>query len=60
MILVLTHFSSLLSKVILSDVLFFFTEIFFPSSAFCMREKKSYVLLFNDLVITMFEKEGAR
>lgn len=24
-----------------------------------MREKKSYVLLFNDLVITMFEKEGA-
>lgn len=29
MILVLTHFSSLLSKVILLDILFFFTVIFF-------------------------------
>lgn len=59
MILVLPHFSSLLSKVILSDALFLYCD-FFQAVHSAWGGGGSYVLLFNDLVITMFEKEGAR
>lgn len=37
---------------------YFFTVIFQAMHSKC--GKKGYMLLFNDLVTTMFEKEGAR